>query len=67
MSEFVYFVTSNASTYANVPHLPFCNIDEINNIKAGVNSNSQLYNFCVMDKLNEMGLLKQNPLNNGVL
>lgn len=61
--EFVYFVTSNASTYANIPHLPFSSIAEINNIKAGVNLNSQLYNFCVMDKLNEMGLLKENPLN----
>ena len=65
-----YFRLSEAANVGGVPHVPIYalnTIDEMETYSPYLWERFQVYNFCVMDKLNEMGLLKQNPLNNGVL
>ena len=54
-----------AEKYGGVPHL---SLNELRNIDFAETSsilrpNEHKYNFCVIDKLNQMGLLKENPAN----
>ena len=61
---------SVAATYAGIPYLSITmlkNIQDADKVNLHRWENYQKYNFCVIDKLNEMGLLKQNPKNKGVL
>lgn len=64
------FRESVAALYAGIPTISISMLRDIKDAdKVNLHrwENYQAYNFCVIDKLNEMGLLKQNPLNNGVL
>ena len=64
------FRCSSAATYGGVQHCPIYYleaIEEVGQLNRHHWEYYQKYNFCVIDKLNEMGLLKQNPKNKGVL
>lgn len=64
------FRCSAAATYGGIQHCPIYSLEaikEVGQLNRHHWENYQKYNFCVIDKLNEMGLLKENPKNNGVL
>ena len=54
-----------AANYGGVPHLSLHKLKDIDKVETNQNLrlDEHKYNFLVMDKLNEMGLLKENPAN----
>lgn len=54
-----------ASLYGGVPHLSLSNLKDINEVETDILHRplEHKYNFLVIDKLNQMGLLKENPAN----
>jgi hypothetical protein len=54
-----------ASLYGGIPHLPLDKLRNIDSAETNVicRPKEHRYSFCVIDKLNEMGLLKDNPAN----
>ena len=61
----VNLLERDASNYCGIPHLPLENIRNIGFVETSpsLRFEEQKYNFLVIDKLNEMGLLKENPAN----
>ena len=59
---------SRAALYGGIAHLGFFDLEHIADIqKDTTGENSKIFNFLVIDKLNEMGLLKENPANKNSL
>lgn len=57
-----YFIKANAEEYAGVPHLNWCNLQEIRKGNEENTPKSQMYNFLLIDKLKNDKLLKNSSL-----
>ena len=62
-----YMLNSNGETIGGIPHLPIERIDAIEECKAYESLSAKSYNFALIDRLNKMKKLKQNPNNKNSL
>lgn len=66
-----YLEAAYAADYSSVRHLPYSQIEKVEitpeNFSANDKKDPKFFNFLVMEKLKQMGILRQNPNNSTVI